>query len=175
MARLTDNDLAAWATYARSVTPLPGRSAPAPHVMDSAPSPAPPQPRLLPIPLKPVRSPPHPGVAIGAPPGGLDAATWHRFRSGRTHPSRRLDLHGHTAQRAFHALCHFVKLAHADHVRCVEIVTGRGSTEGTGVIRHELPLWLNLPDLQHLVLAATYPHPGNPGAVRLLLRRTRSG
>jgi DNA-nicking Smr family endonuclease len=41
------------------------------------------------------------------------------------------------------------------------------------VIRRELPLWLNLPELRPLVLAAAYPHPANPGAVRLLLRRIR--
>jgi DNA-nicking Smr family endonuclease len=55
-----------------------------------------------------------------------------------------------------------------------EVITGRGATEGGGVLRRELPLWLNLPDLRPMVLAVTHPHPGNPGSVRLLLRRPRS-
>ena len=50
----------------------------------------------------------------------------------------------------------------------VEVVTGQG-----GVLRRELPLWLNLPELRGLVLAAAHPHATNPGAVRLLLRRVR--
>jgi DNA-nicking Smr family endonuclease len=89
-----------------------------------------------------------------------------------------LDLHGKTAQAAYHALDRFLHAAYADHVRCVEIITGRGSGETGGVIRRELPLWLNLPALRPLVLAAV--HPGrvasrttNEGATRLLLRRAR--
>ena len=40
-------------------------------------------------------------------------------------------------------------------------------------LRRELPIWLNLPELRPLVLAAAHPHPANSGAVRLLLRRLR--
>ncbi len=67
----------------------------------------------------------------------------------------------------------FLLRAHADRVRCVEVITGRGSGEQGGVIRRELPLWLNLPQLRPLVLAVTHPHAANVGSVRLLLRRTR--
>ena len=109
---------------------------------------------------------------VGHSPGGLDAASWNRLRTGKLTPTRTIDLHGRTAQRAFHALHGFLQDAHADRVRCVEVITGRGAQE-QGVIRRELPLWLNLPALRPLVLAATHPHPNNPGAVRLLLRRVR--
>ena len=44
---------------------------------------------------------------------------------------------------------------------------------GTGVLRRELPLWLNRPDIRPLILAAAHPHAANPGSVRLLLRRAR--
>jgi len=106
-------------------------------------------------------------------PGGVDSASWQRFRTGKLPAARVLDLHGQTAQRAFHALVTFLRTAHADRLRCVEIVTGRGSASGVGVLRRELPLWLNLPDIRPLVLAATHPHAANPGSVRLLLRRVR--
>ena len=43
------------------------------------------------------------------------------------------------------------------------MITGRGSGETGGVIRRELPLWLNLPALRPLVLAAAHPHAANPG------------
>lgn len=177
---LTDADRAAWAAYASLVRPLAGRERPlppdpvAPDLVPLDPSfTAPPATvKAVASPARPVRAP-VPGVSLGAHPPGVDSATWQRFRTGRIQATRRLDLHGHTAQRAFHALSHFLKLAQAEHVRCVEVITGRGTQEGGGVIRRELPLWLNLPDLHPLVLAAAHPHPANPGAVRLLLRRVR--
>ena len=102
-------------------------------------------------------------LAIGTHPGGVDGASWRRFRTGKLQAVRTLDLHGRTAQRAFQALTTFLRAAHAEGVRCVEVVTGQG-----GVLRRELPLWLNLPELRGVVLAAAHPHPANPGSVRLL-------
>lgn len=170
---LSDHDRAEWANYAQRVTPLPGRAVPPP--------PAPADIAALP---EPIRHPAHPvqprppapltpALGIGAHPGGLDNSSWNRFRSGKLAPTRTLDLHGRTAQRAFHALHAFLHAAHADRVRVVEVITGRGAGETGGVIRRELPLWLNLPALRPLVLAATHPHAANPGSVRLLLRRPK--
>ena len=112
-------------------------------------------------------------LAVGTQPGGIDRATWHRFQSGRLTTGRTLDLHGMTAQRAHHALVAFLRTAHADQVRCVEVVTGRGSGENGGVIRREFPHWLNLPDIRPLILGAAHPHALNPGSVLLILRRIR--
>ena len=112
-------------------------------------------------------------MEVGTNPGGLDKASWNRFRSGKLPVIRTLDLHGRTVQRAYTALHDFLLVAHADQVRCVEVITGRGSGETGGVIRREFPMWLNLPALRPLVLAASHPHPANPGSVRLLLRRPK--
>lgn len=174
MARraLTEQDRAAWAGFARGITRLPGRSVPELPPLPPPPAVAPASVRVQPTPPSPPR-PVAPALSVGVQPGGLDASTWNRFRTGRVVPARTLDLHGRTAQRAFHALHAFLLAAHADRVRCVEIITGRGSGEAGGVIRRELPLWLDLPALRPLVLAASHPHPANPGAVRLLLRRPR--
>jgi DNA-nicking Smr family endonuclease len=181
--RLTEADHAAWAGFTRHIAPRSaGPEAPSPPAAAASPPAA-----ATRSPLRtPHRATTHavPGpaaapLAIGAPPAGVDRATWQRFRTGKLAALRTLDLHGMTAQRAFHALTAFLRAAAADGVRCVEIVTGRGSrdgtpwTEGTGVIRREFPLWLNRPDLRPLVLGAAHPHAANPGAVRLLLRRPR--
>ncbi len=110
-------------------------------------------------------------LVTGHHPAGLDKSSWRRFSSGRVPAARTLDLHGKTAQAAFHALDHFLRAAHAERLRCVEVITGRGSGEHGGVIRRELPFWLNSPSLRPLVLAAAHPHAANPGSTRILLRR----
>jgi DNA-nicking Smr family endonuclease len=126
--------------------------------------------------VQPARATPNirrqPALVTGEQPPGLDRATWTRFRTGKTETARTLDLHGKTADAAYHALKHFLHTAHANQVRCVEIITGRGSGEHGGVIRRELPHWLNQPALRPLILAASHPHALNPGSTRLLLRKS---
>jgi DNA-nicking Smr family endonuclease len=174
---LSETDQALWANYASQIRPLRGRApaeAPLPETSgDAAPaSPAKPaRPKVAAQASKPrtMASP----LAVGTQPGGIDKATWHRFQSGKLVTARTLDLHGMTAQRAFHALVSFLRTAHAEQVRCVEVVTGRGSGETGGVIRREFPHWLNLPEIRPLILGAAHPHALNPGSVRLILRRIR--
>ena len=169
---LTEADRLVWAGYALNVralraalpVPLPKAAAETP-----VPEPSPPVP-ARPLPAAPRR--PAPPVQVGAAPAGLDRRSWTRFRTGRLAPARTLDLHGHTAHRAHEALHAFLRSAHAEGLRCVEIVTGRGQ-KGDGVLRRELPHWLNGPELRPLVLAASHPHAANPGSVRVLLRRVR--
>lgn len=169
--RLSEADKALWVSYTRQIAPLPGKRPVEPAApLDAAPTVAPPVRALPPAPARRANAP---AIEVGAHPGGMDTGTWHRFRSGKLRAVRKLDLHGMTAQRAFHALTGFLRLAHADGVRCVEIVTGRGSGENGGVIRRELPLWLNLPDIRPMILGAAHPHAANPGSVRLILRRIR--
>jgi DNA-nicking Smr family endonuclease len=164
---LTETDRAIWASFAQRVRPLPGREAPAPPaVPPPAVSAAPPVAVTQVAPARRVTP-----LVTGEHPPGLDRASWQRFSTGKLHASRTLDLHGKTAQAAYHALDHFLRAAHAERLRCVEVITGRGSGEHGGVIRRELPFWLNAPALRPLVLAAAHPHPANPGSTRVLLRR----
>ena len=167
---LSDGDREAWAAYARHVAALPGRDLPALTPETATAAAIPPQPLVI---TRPVRVVAMAEVAVGAQPSGLDKASWTRLRTGKLLPERTLDLHGRTAQHAFVALQAFLLRSHAERVRCVEVITGRGSGEQGGVIRRELPLWLNLPQLRPLVLAVTHPHAANVGAVRLLLRKPR--
>ncbi len=171
--RLTEKDLADWALFARQIKALPGRTPPpaAPEPVAAAPQPPAPPPAPVPKFSPAVRRVEL--LQVGTHPGGLDNSSWNKFRSGKQSASRTIDLHGRTAQRAYHALHSFLLVAHADHVRCVEVITGRGTGETGGVIKRELPMWLNLPTLRPLVLAATHPHPANSGSVRLLLRRPK--
>ena len=169
---LSAHDHAAWADYVRHVKAFAGRAAPiappAPPPDTQKIHPSPPVARIV---AKPALRPAP--LVTGLHPSGLDKSTWNRFRTGKLPAARTLDLHGKTAQAAFHALERFLLAAHVDQVRCVEVITGRGSGEHGGVIRRELPLWLNLPALRPLVLAASHPHAANPGSTRLLLRRIK--
>lgn len=176
MARrtLSDGDRDAWAAYASHVAALPGRALPALRMPEAASAftpavPIPPAPIAMASTAKAAAR----FVSVGEQPAGVDNSTWGKLRTGKLPPARTLDLHGRTAQHAFHSLQTFLHRAQADRVRCVEIITGRGSGEHGGVLRRELPLWLNLPPLRPMVLAVTHPHPSNLGSVRLLLRKPR--
>lgn len=173
--RLSEADQALWADYAQKLAPLRGRphkTAAEPAALPKLPAPVPePRPKVAAQASKPrkMASP----LAVGTQPGGIDKATWQRFQSGKLVTTRRLDLHGMTANRAFHALVAFIRTAHAEQDRCVEVITGRGSGETGGVIRREFPHWLNLPEIRPLILGASHPHALNQGSVRLILRRIR--
>ncbi|MGH7051480.1 MAG: Smr/MutS family protein [Acetobacteraceae bacterium] len=110
---------------------------------------------------------------IGTAPAGLDRASWRRFSAGRMRPALSLDLHGLTAAKAAPLVEEFLHRASSEGLRTVEVITGRGAGLEGGVIRRELPHWLNHPGLRPLILAGCHPHPGNPGSVLLLLRRQR--
>ncbi|HTU54124.1 MAG TPA: Smr/MutS family protein [Acetobacteraceae bacterium] len=164
----SSEDRAAWRRFAGSVRPL------------GAPAREPPLPAASPpVRAEPVRAPsPRSSrqlapLAIGTAPPGLDRASWRRLAGGQNRPARRLDLHGLTAARALAALEAFLEAASADGERTVEVITGRGTGAEGGVIRREFAHWLNLPSLRPLLLGASHPHPANPGAVLLLLRRKR--
>jgi DNA-nicking Smr family endonuclease len=185
---LSEGDSAAWTAYTRHVAPLPGRTSTA-----SAPAETVAKSKIVeksndgmerrdvepvaPVSMRPIKAgrtrASAGALAVGTQPGGIDRATWQRLRSGKLPTMRTLDLHGMTTQTAFHALVSFVRSAHADQVRVVEVVTGRGSGENGGAIRREFAHWLNLPDIRPLVLGAAHPHALNPGSVRLILRRIR--
>ncbi|MCI0756542.1 Smr/MutS family protein [Teichococcus vastitatis] len=171
--RLTESEQALWRAYATTVTPLPGHALPSLPAAPVEPDPPP----LPPVAGTAVRMPrlpaPPPQVAVGHQPSGLDHHRWKDLRRGRTRPERTLDLHGRRAQEAWLAVRAFLLAAHAEGLRCVAVVTGKGPAPEGGVLRRELPHWLNNPELRPLVLGAAHPAP-NSGVVHLLLRRRRA-
>lgn len=182
MARQADRfaaaDLEVWTRYLRHVRPLPGMRVPE--------LPTPPArsaevqaPRVATVTATPAPRSAAPSrrsrIAIGVAPPGLDRATWTRFRTGRIPPDRTLDLHGMSVAAAHTAVTALIAGAAVQGLRCVEIVTGhgrRGGGEG-GVLRREVPFWLNDQPLHPMILAVCHPHAANQGALRVLLRRLR--
>ncbi|WP_242401038.1 Smr/MutS family protein [Acetobacter okinawensis] len=86
---------------------------------------------------------------------------------------KRLDLHGMVAQEAFVRLMEFMDVAAHRGLRCVEIITGLGTGQEGGILRRELPHWLDRSEIRARILGLAYPHVGNKGSVRILLRKRR--
>ena len=105
---------------------------------------------------------------------GIDGATRRRLAQGQIPIEARLDLHGLTAAQAERRLARFVDQAARTGVRCVLVITGKGS-EGKGVLRRLVPLWLKTPPLSGLVLALSQARQadGGGGALYVMLRRKR--
>jgi len=110
------------------------------------------------------------GVAVG-----IDKRTLERFRKGEMPVDATLDLHGMTQDAAHIALLRFIDRAAATGHRCLLIVTGKGLREGTGVLRKQVPRWLNDTMTRPLLLAIhrARPQHGGDGALYVLLKRKR--
>jgi DNA-nicking Smr family endonuclease len=162
---LSKADLQLWAAYSQTLKLLPGKTRLAVEPEPAAAS----KPPAAETQTVKIKTRPHAKqVEIGSPPPGLDKSSWRKFRTGESRAARVLDLHGMTAARAHHATLQFLLAAHAEQLRVVEIITGKGE-----VLIRELPHWLNAPQLRPLILALAHPHAANTGSVRILLRRTR--
>ncbi|KAA5604312.1 DNA mismatch repair protein MutS [Roseospira marina] len=189
---LSESDLRLWQEVTRSAMPLPGRrragkaGARVPEGAETAPGrgsegPVPPASGAVSAP-RPPAAPPKPrahraDVRLGES-AGIDKRTHDRFRRGRMAIDGRLDLHGMTRERAHQALALFLHRAYERGARCVLVVTGKGTgREGGGVLRRDVPLWLNQAGLRGLVLSFTHAQirDGGEGALYVLVRRRREG
>lgn len=106
----------------------------------------------------------------------VDARTMTRFRRGQMRPEGRIDLHGMIQTEAHRALAAYVSRAQSSGLRCIIVITGKGRvSEGGGVLRNQVPQWLNSPALRPSVLAFSpaQPRDGGYGALYVLLRRKR--
>ncbi|MSP89700.1 MAG: hypothetical protein EXQ92_12965 [Alphaproteobacteria bacterium] len=110
---------------------------------------------------------------------GLDKRTAARLKRGEMPIDRRIDLHGLTRDTAHRVVTAALAAAPGDGARCLLIITGKGLRAGAdreaGVLRAELPRWLNEPDQRAhvLAIATARPEHGGGGAVYVLVRRQR--
>ena len=177
---LSKEDLALWRRVTEDTAPLSRRR-------KSAPEASPPAPPSSPQRRSPARRPP--AVAPGAPDprprepalthgssAGLDKRKAERLKRGRLPIEARLDLHGRSLEAARSAVERFLADAQDAGKRCVLIVTGkgRGTPEG-GLMRREVPNWLNEAGNRARVVSFDYAQPkdGGGGALYVLLKRIR--
>ncbi len=107
---------------------------------------------------------------------GLDRRTAMKLRRGQLPIEARIDLHGMTQIEAHRALGAFLSNQQAAGRRCILVITGKGSgSGGSGVLRAQVPHWLNEGGNRELVLAFDYARPrdGGQGALYVLLKRKR--
>jgi len=168
-------DRALWRKTMRDVTPLaPARPARAREEDAPEIEPAPKtRPHLATAAAKRIRT--LPPLSPGESPG-VDRRTAEKFRRGQLAVEARLDLHGLTQEPAHRALASFIEQAHAEGLRTVLVITGKGGFgDARGVLREAVPRWLNEGDLRPRVLSCAWAQPkhGGSGALYVLLRRQR--
>jgi DNA-nicking Smr family endonuclease len=104
----------------------------------------------------------------------VDGSIARKLREGSYPIDATLDLHGRTQNEAFETLSYYITTAYSMGKRCILVITGKG-TNGQGVIREQLPKWLNNSGLQDYILAINQAHSshGSSGAFYVLLRKNR--
>jgi DNA-nicking Smr family endonuclease len=180
--RLTEDERRLWAGATRSVRPLqPGEArtegADAPDVGE----------RLAAIPAgkplgssRPARAAPPAAPAL-APLGRRDK---QRLARGHSPIDARIDLHGMTQAEAHGALLRFLQRAQAEGATFALVITGtgargldgeRGGHGARGVLRRQVPLWLELPEFRRVVVGFEPAHVGHggEGAFYVRIRRAR--
>jgi len=111
------------------------------------------------------------GIAIN-----LDRRSMERLRKGKFRPAAQLDLHGLTVEKAHGAFNNIIQRAYAEGNRCILVITGKGLTKrGAGIIRRELPQWINAAENRDRILgfSPARPQDGGEGAFYVLIKRKK--
>ncbi len=177
---ITADDAALWARVTSRVKPL--AETPPPLEPDPEPDtpvpPEPPGPRLPPRKRDTAAKTAKPfAPLVHGSTAGVDKRTAERFRKGTMEIEARLDLHGLTREAAYGALSRFIRDGAARGRRMVLVITGKGlRADGDGVLKAEVPRWLNEAGLRPLILSFTYAQTrdGGEGALYVFLKRDRS-
>lgn len=176
----TADDLKLWRHVTGDMVPLKTRRL-APPPTETPAQPAPSKPAAKPAPPAPVRAKkpvprPLPRSLGHGDIADVDKRSAERLRRGRLPIEAALDLHGHSQRTARDALDRFLEEAQAAGLRCVLVVTGKGTTSAAGgVLRAQVPSWLNELPNRPRILAYNYAQPqhGGMGALYILLRKRR--
>lgn len=190
---LSSDERALWDRVAGRATPLhPTREASAP---DAMPTPKPKKPMIPrdPVPDFRVGQKANTGRGhdvmrplvdrLAAAPVNMDSKSFGKMKRGKLKPEARIDLHGMTMAQAHPELVSFILGSQSLGRRLVLVITGKGKDRDNGrpiptrhgVLRHQVPQWLALPPLSHVILQVTPAHlkHGGHGAYYVYLRRSR--
>ena len=78
-----------------------------------------------------------------------------KLQRGMIRPEAKIDLHGKTLYEAKKSLSEFIKSCIQSNIRCILVITGKKKTlnGSKGLIRENLPLWLNEHDLFNYIIS----------------------
>jgi DNA-nicking Smr family endonuclease len=176
---LSEEERVLWETIAKQVKPLRKK----PRALKASTAPV----EEGPAGAKAAGSPKHPPAARPAkilkadkppPLAPLGRRERSQLSRGRKEIDARLDLHGMTQTRAHRALLSFLQRASSHGLTFVLVITGKGRTIGPeserGVLRRQVPEWLNLPEFRALVVGFEEAHIGHGGEGALYVRVRRA-
>ncbi len=190
---LTPEDRDLWGRVVKTTRPLKSTAtiSPKPEILSEDPLRARKSTEPTRAALRPSPTTPPPGHDLAKPlsealagaPVKMDKRQFHRMSRGRLVPEARIDLHGMTLGQAHGALNSFILRAHANGLRLVLVITGKGknvSDDGPiprrpGALKQDVPQWLRMAPLGQLVLEIREAHirHGGAGAYYVYLRRAR--
>lgn len=114
----------------------------------------------------------------------VDKRVSSKMKAGKMSPEGTLDLHGYRLTQAKLALRGFLFSAYESRKRLVLIITGKGkprddrdlNLDYRGVLRNEVPVWLEEAPLAGLILSVKKANPkhGGGGALYVYLRKNKS-
>ncbi|SHK67484.1 DNA-nicking endonuclease, Smr domain [Bradyrhizobium lablabi] len=173
---LSEEERALWESVAKQTKPLRKKPRAAKAEVVPAPAEATVVAKSV-IPPKPLPRVPRVAKSEAPPLAPLGRRERSQLSRGRKEIDARLDLHGMTQTRAHRALSGFLQRAHHDGLTFVLIITGKGKI-GTdperGVLRRQVPQWLNLPEFRTLVVGFEEAHIGHGGEGALYVRIRRA-
>lgn len=166
-------DLDLWRQVAQTVEPLKSRDVP-PDQTGAKPPPK--KSSAIAAPRKHQAPPPRPLPELThADQPGLDKSTAKRMRRGQVQIEGRIDLHGLTQAEAHRALDAFLDASWRAGKREVLVITGKGTrADGSiGVLRQEVPRWLNEQPNRAKIVAFSHaaPKDGGEGALYVRLKK----
>jgi DNA-nicking Smr family endonuclease len=175
---LSDDDLMVWQYVTQSVEPLPERHLP-PKLETKQAAPTPQKiPNIEDLLHKNTPPPPSKTKLEYIQHGenvGVDKATAKRLTGGKFTIEAKLDLHGKTQDAAFEALRLFIQSNYNNNRRNLLIITGKGPSND-GVLKNQVPRWLNTAGIREHTLMFSYAQPkhGGDGALYVLLKKKRA-
>jgi DNA-nicking Smr family endonuclease len=174
---LSDDERVLWRTVTRAIAPLRGRKQSVDEEVAPSVEPTSSKPvkRVSDV---PVAAQPRPSAPPLAP---LGRRMKQRLSRGTAEIDGRIDLHGLTQAEAHSVLWRFLHQAQARDAKVVLVITGKGARPGSdphaerGVLKRQVPLWLESAELRPLVVgfeSAGIGH-GGQGALYVRVRRGR--
>ena len=116
------------------------------------------------------------GSLIPGQVDGVDGSLARKFKRGKVPIDSTLDMHGLSQKEAEKSLSNFINFSFNKDLRCLLIITGKGSNiKGSGVLKKMTPHWLNNSLNREKILSFTEAKQsdGGAGALYVLLRKNK--